>query len=392
MSNQRLWVEWASRQGEGPSSEADVIHVRQREQRFFAVLVSGLPGSDPSRALRIAESSMSLLEQGCLPEGVVDQVVGDLSDGKRMPFSVIDVSADNGSGELEAHLAQCDAPPVLMTRWEEGRRAHALFLPPVVEDSYRGSLVRRCQFRLQDRDHLAIVGEGYFRVRGWVDRWVWRDIATYTRRWTATGCSAEQLVDALISTYERRGLSSGVGEPSAVEMGAISAVTMTVRPARTVTVWTGPPADSTQDPVALSRLMAEFGTRVICGDTTAKIAARLLEDEPELGSRPAHGWREVPPVLDLKGVHLVTEGLVTMGRALEHLSAAEHVRDVDRADDGATRLARILLEADLVRFVVGMALNPQQSDGSGVPLRRGLVERMVDELRNRGKIVGVACL
>ncbi len=376
----------------GPSSEEDVIRVRQREERFYAVLVSGLPDSDPSRALQIAGGSVALLEQGYLPAGVVDQVVDDLSDGRRMPFTVVDVRAHRGSGELQGHLAQCDAPPVLMTRWEPGTNAHALFLPPVVEDSYRGSLVRQGQFRLQDHDHLAIVGEGYFRVRGWADRWVWRDIATYTRRWTATGCSAEQLLDALMSTYERRRLSSGGGEPGVGETRAISAVTMTVRPARTVTVWTGPPADSTKDPVALSRLMSEPGTRVICGDTTAKIAARLLEEELELGSRPAREWREVPPVLDLKGVHLVTEGLVTMGHALEHLSGAEQVRDVDRADDGATRLARILLQADSVRFVVGIGSNPQQSDGSGVPLRRGLVDRMVDELRNHGKIVGVACL
>lgn len=369
-----------------------MIRVRQREERFFAVLVSSLPDSDPSRALRIADGSVALLEQGYLPEGVVDQVVDDLSDGQRMPFSVIDVRADDGSGELRGHLAQCDAPPVLMTRWEPGTNAHALFLPPVVEDSHRGSLVCQGQFQLQDRDHLAMVGEGYFRVRGWADRWVWRDIATYTRRWTATGCSAEQLLDALISTYERRRLSTTAGELDMAETRAISAVTITVRPARTVTVWTGPPADSAHDPVALSRLMAEPGTRVICGDTTAKIAARLLEEELEVGSRPAHGWKEVPPVLDLKGVHLVTEGLVTMGRALEHLSGAQEARDLDRAEDGATRLARILLQADSVRFVVGMGLNPQQSDGAGVPLRRGLVERMVDELRDRGTIVAVACL
>jgi len=42
-----------------------------------------------------------------------------------------------------------------------------------------------------------------------------------------------------------------------------------------------------------------------------------------------------------------------------------------------------------VRFIVGLAANPQQVDDSGGPLRRSVVEDLVSELRARGKMASV---
>ena len=86
---------------------------------------------------------------------------------------------------------------------------------------------------------------------------------------------------------------------------------------RTATVWSGPPADRRRDREALAQLMAEEGARIICGDTTAEIAARLLGAELVMEPPPAEGWTEVPPVSRLAGsaerIDLITEGVVTLG-------------------------------------------------------------------------------
>jgi len=179
---------------------------------------------------------------------------------------------------------------------------------------------------------------------------------------------------------------------------------MHVRPMRTVTIWTGPPADPAQDEVALHRLMAEPGTRVICGDTTAQVAARLLGSELELESRPedgadrTHPWAEVPPVSRLAGVDLVTEGLVTLRKARKRLEGVQHVRELPRVEDGATRLARALLKADRIHFVVGLAVNPgfgTAVDAGGVrpvSLRRMVVEELICDLKAQGRLVSVEYL
>jgi hypothetical protein len=129
--------------------------------------------------------------------------------------------------------------------------------------------------------------------------------------------------------------------------------------------------------------------RIICGDTTAQIASRLLGAELQIEPRPPEGWGEVPPTAQLEGVHLVTEGLVTLRKARERLAAAAHARDLPRAEDGATRLAGALLDADVVHFIVGLAVNPQQAADAGgtIPLRRMVIEGVMHDLEAQGKVV-----
>jgi hypothetical protein len=329
-----------------------------------------------------------MLVQAVSLEAVVESVLSGLSSGEHAPFAILQVL-----GGSQAHVVECDAPPLFLTRGGE------LVLLPVLEDVSHGRLIRTCQFPLQDGDHLAMVSEGYIHTRGWSRRWGWRDIAISTRRWTDTGCDAEQLLGALIGMAHRL-----AGEETPRGAGGISVVAMHVRPTRTATIWTGPPADPAQDEAALHRLMAEPGTRIICGATTAQIAARLLGSELELEARPENGadrthpWAEVPPVSQLVGVDLVTEGWVTLGKARERLTGVQCVHNLPREEDGATRLARALLKADRIHFVVGLAVNPGLStavDTGGVhsiPLRRAVVEELIRDLQGRGRLVSVEYL
>jgi len=143
----------------------------------------------------------------------------------------------------------------------------------------------------------------------------------------------------------------------------------------------------------LERLLAEEGTRVICGDTTAEIAARLLGGRLEMEPPPPEGWGEVPPTLRLTGaaerVDLITEGAVTLRVAGRRLAEAQRPRDLAGRSDGASRLAKLLLEADKITFLVGLAVNPAQTERDGTPLRRTAVKKLVEELMMRRKIVSV---
>jgi len=315
-----------------------------------------------------------MLEQGTSLDTVVEIMLAALPNGEHMPFSILQVL-----GGCQAHLVECDAPPLFLTR------SGQLVLLPVLEDISHGRLVRECRFLLQDGDHVAMVSEGFIRARGWSQRWEWRDIAVSTRRWTDTRCDAEQLLGALIRTYRR--LAEGEPERD------VTVIAMHVRPLRSATVWSGPPADPSLDRTALERLVVERGQRVICGDTTAQIAARLLGVELEIESRPPEGWAEIPPSARLEGVHLVTEGLITLSKTGERLAAARDARDLPRTEDGATRLARTLLAADSIHFIVGLAVNPQQADDdASVPLRQAAAGKLMDDLEARGKLVSVEYL
>lgn len=374
----RLWIEHAheSLVGTGhaaASGEAGSCAVRtfQTEEQFFAVLVScpqaGAEGG--TKAGQIAGNVSAMLERGTPLETVVETTLATLPKGEHIPISILHVL-----GECQAQLVECDAPPLFLTH--RGRPV----LLPVLEDISHGRLLRQCRFPLQDGDHLAMVSEGYIRAKGWDRRWGWRDIALSIKRLTDTGCDAEQLLGALIRMYHR--LARGETAQK------VTVVAMHVRPLRSATVWSGPPADPVQDRRALDRLMAEPGRRIICGGTTAEIAARMLGSHLEIEPRPAAGWAEVPPTWRLEGVDLVTEGAVTLGKARERIAGARRAQDLSRSDDGATRLARLLLAADVVRFVVGTAVNPAQTDGT-MSWRQDAIEKLVLDLQARGKIVSL---
>jgi len=262
---------------------------------------------------------------------------------------------------------------------------------PVIEEESGGHLIRQCEFTLQDGDHLAIVSEGYIHATGWDRQWGWRDIATSIRRLTETRCDAEQLLGALVRSYWRlAGEISNAQSPT-----PISVLAMFVRPMRTATVWSGPPVKREVEQDILEKLLDEPGARIICGDTTAEIAARWLRAKLAMEPRPEDGWAQVPPTSQLHGrpdierMDLITEGLVTMGKARERIAAAQRARDLPGNQDGATRLAQLLLTADKIHFLVGLAVNPAQTaDKAGkVPLRRIVIEELMNDLKARGKIV-----
>ena len=75
-----------------------------------------------------------------------------------------------------------------------------------------------------------------------------------------------------------------------------------------------------------------------------------------------------------------------MGRRLVQ---AKRPRDLAGREDGASRLAKLLLESDKITFVVGRAVNPVQTEQDGMPLRKAAVAGLAEDLKARGKIVAV---
>jgi hypothetical protein len=364
----KQWVEfahWCLPQA-GADACADVVRTFTTEDRFFVVLVGGAQGRE--RAAHVANEVIAGLRQGAPPDAVAETVLVALPQDVHVSLSVLQVERGR-----EAHIVECDAPPLFLV--QDGQPV----LLPVVEEAIGGYLVRQCRFSLQEGDHLAMVSEGFLRPRG--RRWGWPDIAVAVRRWTDLGCDAEELLGALVRTYQR--LNPDLPQQD------VTVVAMHVRPMRTATVWTGPPVGLAQDETVLRSLITEPRERIICGGTTAQIAARLLDAELETEPRPAGGWAEVPPTFRLEKLDLVTEGLITLRKASERVAQAKTAHDLPRSEDGATRLARALLMADKVHFIVGLAVNPQQVDEGGVPLRKGVVEDVMRDLEARGKLVSV---
>jgi len=265
-------------------------------------------------------------------------------------------------------------PPLI---WVRGKQGLALAWEPAAPGGWTARIAA------QPGDYGALVNAAYLSVTGQT----WEAMATAGRRWAETGCDAYQLRDCLTRTAQRI---------APTRWHEIAVMAWRVRPRVTATVWTGPPEARADDRRALEMLLAERGRRIICGDTTAQIAAHLLGRPLRVDQALAHeagqeGADGVPPPSYLEGVDLVTEGLVTLRRAADWLMGPVPARDLPRSANAAARLAHLLMSADEIHFVVGRARNPAQATEADAP-RLPLVEALAQQLAGKGKSVRITRL
>ena len=144
----------------------------------------------------------------------------------------------------------------------------------------------------------------------------------------------------------------------------------------------GPPFDRKDDSRMMSRFFAKKAVYIICGGTTSTIAADYLHETlvPQLESIEP----DVPPTAQLKGVDLVTEGVITLSHVLEYaqdyLKENRLYSEWSTKNDGASQIARMLFEdATDINFFVGRAVNPAHQNPR-LPIQFNIKMHIVDEL------------
>lgn len=146
----------------------------------------------------------------------------------------------------------------------------------------------------------------------------------------------------------------------------------------------------------LKKMMALFfsleGKRIVCGGTTSQLTAAFL-NEP-LGIQLDYQDENIPLIGGLKGVDLVTEGVLTLGRVLDYGREYNNGENPDQWNmhaDGAAMIFRILFEEAVdIHFLVGTAINPAHQNSKPAldpALKTRMIGELIDCLRDSGKNV-----
>ena len=189
-------------------------------------------------------------------------------------------------------------------------------------------------------------------------------------------CSAQKLVDQIIAIC----MSYYISEPGDDTTG----VAVQMRQARECALLTGLPVDKQDDIRMVDDFMRAHGRKVICGGTTAQVFAReahmeLTTDDHDLLTA------DVPPISHIKGIDLVTEGIITMNRCSELL---EKNQFTNLPENGATLLLSELLLADRITIYFGTQLNPAYDQiKPGIRLRNVVIEKLTAQPQKLGKEV-----
>ena len=153
------------------------------------------------------------------------------------------------------------------------------------------------------------------------------------------------------------------------------------RPRRLLVI-TGPPFSKERDG-ELAELAQTFdGRKVICGGTTAGIISRLLDRPVTMDLKSLDP--DIPPPAVMEGVDLVTEGTITLAKVAEILERGNPGEPARK--NPATDLVSLMLQSDIVEFVVGTRINEAHQDPNipvELDLRRNIVRKIASLLETR---------
>lgn len=152
----------------------------------------------------------------------------------------------------------------------------------------------------------------------------------------------------------------------------------------------GPPSNPKDLDTMLTQFFHEDGKHIVCGGTTSSLAAAYLGKEIITGLE--YQDPDIPPISELEGVDLVTEGVITINRVLfyakNYLDDNTCYLEWSYRKDGASRIAKLLFEdATDINFYVGRAMNPAHQNPN-LPISFSIKMRLIDELSECLKKMG----
>lgn len=361
--------------------------VEQGDQSTVVVLADGLGSGVKASILSTLTAKIisTMMAEGLPIEECVNTIAETLPVCSQRGIAYSTFTILRVLNNQEAEIIQYDNPEAVLFR-------DGVYCPiPCVQMQIQGKMILRSRVELKENDVFLLMSDGAVHAGighslnfGW-DR---KDIISFMEPFAAAGFTAKALTSLLLE--ECSNLYGGKpGDDTTV-------CTLRIRRRTPVNLLIGPPAN----PDDCSRMMALFfskeGKHIVSGGTTSALAAEYLHEE--LVPTLHYPDPDIPPVATIRGVDLVTEGVLTVSRVLAY--AKDYLNENTLYDhwsssaDGASTIAVLLFEeATDINFFVGKAINPAHQNPDlpiGFNIKMRLVEELADCLRQMGKRIKVS--
>ena len=367
----------------------DKVEILKTGDSDIVILADGMGSGVKANILATLTSKIlgTMLREGAAIESCVETIARTLPVCKvrKVAYATFSILQIFHSGQ--AYLAEFDNPSCVFIR--DGK---ILDYPYKVRE-IEGKKIHEYRFQVKKNDCFVLMSDGVIYAGAGsilnMQGWTWEAMAEYTLNCTKKTLSASRLAvllsQACDELYEER-----PGDDTTVAVARVIE-------RRIVNIFTGPPKDKADD----DRLMHEFmhceGKKVVSGGTSSNIAARFLGKE--IVTRADSADPDVPPVAEIEGIDLVTEGVLTLGKCLKLLKKYandefdEEFFDELDADNGASRLAKMLIEeCTELNLFVGTSVNKAHKNSElsfDLSMRMNLVEQLIRIMEQIGRNVTV---
>lgn len=360
----------------------DKVEFLSDKNGFIAVLSDGLGSGVKANILATltAKIAITMLKEGLPIEEVVDTIIHTLPicSVRKLAYSTFTIIKVDDTGM--AYIVEFDNPSVFFMR--EGKICEIEKHSKNINERE----IHESHFQLQEKDALIFVSDGVIHAgAGMVLNlgWSWVEVAHYLETLDIRELPAKQITTKLLEVCEDLYIQRP-GDDTTV------ATIKVVRP-KVATLFSGPPSCKEQDEKVVEKLMETPGKKIVCGGTAANIVARILETKVTTSFDIIDP--KVPPIGHIKGIDLVTEGVLTIQSALEKLEMIKQSNNIEFLyhQDGASLLARMLFEdCTHIHMIVGRAINPAHQNPDfpqALSIKLNILYHLEKVLTELGKIV-----
>ena len=284
-----------------------------------------------------------------------------------------------------AEVIQYDNPQVIVIRDEQN------YDYPKTEMNIGGKKIFKSVIKLRENDIFVAMSDGCPHAgigMSYNFGWKREDIISFMETLAPVGYTAKTLSTILVDEcFKLYG-----GKPG----DDATACIVRIRKREPMNILFGPPSNRDDAERMMSLFFSKEGKHIICGGTTSSIAAKYL-NKPIKASL-SFEKADVPPIAEIEGVDLVTEGVITVNKVVEYakdyLGENEHYEHWSLKRDGASLISRLLFEeATDINFYVGRAINPAHQNPDlpiNFSIKMNLVEELSACLKKMGKRIKVS--
>ena len=366
----------------------DRVEVIRLEDSTIIVLADGLGSGVKANILAslTAKIASTMLKEGADIYETVDTIVNTLPVCKVRNIAYCTFTLIKVYNDGRTYIAEYDNPPFFLIRNNKGIEIDKK------ESIINDKKVVESQFTLQEGDVLTVVSDGCIHagIGNMLNLgWNWDNVQNYLIRNAKCRRSSKNIAKDLIQVcWDLYG-----GKPG----DDTTALCVKARKPEVIDLFTGPPKDERHDSAIIKDFMNGHGKKIICGGTASNIASRELGLSLKVDLEFYD--KDVPPTATMKGIDLVTEGVLTLSKALEKLAnyeagflQQEYSCELDGLD-GASRLVKMLIEdCTHLNLWIGKAINPAHQNPNfpaDLSIKLKLVDRLVSYMKKLGKYVTV---
>ncbi|MDM8533716.1 SpoIIE family protein phosphatase [Clostridiaceae bacterium HSG29] len=358
----------------------DKVEIVKTKDKTIIVLADGLGSGVKANILATLTSKImiTMLEKGANLKETIDTITNTLPvcSIRQLAYSTFSIlEIDN---QLKCRIIEFDNPPTFVVR------DHKIveLSKEVFYSSGKKVLISEIDLKVGDEltlcsDGVIHAGVGRFLNHGW--EWVHVAEFLVKQRLNSAANLNRRLIESCNRLYDEK-----PGDDT-------TAVTVKIKLPQKIHLFTGPPEDETLDHDLIKNFMREEGKKIVCGGTAANIVSRELNRE--IITDISYIDPNIPPMAIIKGIDLVTEGVLTLKMVLDRLREINKncVDFVLTKEDAVSKLLKYFIEDSThIYFSVGHAINPAHQNPDfpeELSIKINVVRDLIEELKIMGKIV-----